>query len=51
MIVKEPEALISSTPRLVGLDGNSKMSKSLGNAINLSDTVENVKKAMSIYLN
>lgn len=32
-----PEALLSDTPRLVGLDGASKMGKSLGNAIYLSD--------------
>ncbi|MCL2773349.1 MAG: tryptophan--tRNA ligase [Oscillospiraceae bacterium] len=32
-----PEAMLSDTPRLVGLDGNSKMGKSLGNAIYLSD--------------
>jgi tryptophanyl-tRNA synthetase len=44
IIIKEPEALISDTPRLIGLDGNSKMGKSLGNAIYLSDTVEEVNK-------
>lgn len=43
-IIKEPQALISDTPRLIGLDGNSKMGKSLGNAIYLSDTVEDVNK-------
>lgn len=42
IIIKKPEALISNTPRLIGLDGNSKMGKSLGNAIYLSDTVEDV---------
>lgn len=41
-IIKEPQALISNTPRLIGLDGNSKMGKSLGNAIYLSDTIEDV---------
>lgn len=36
--------------RLPGLDGNAKMSKSLGNAIYLSDDVETVKKkVMSMY--
>jgi tryptophanyl-tRNA synthetase len=44
IIIKEPQALISETPRLIGLDGNSKMGKSLGNAIYLSDTVEDVNK-------
>lgn len=43
-IIKEPQALVSDTPRLIGLDGNSKMGKSLGNAIYLSDTVEEVNK-------
>ena len=35
--IKVPTALLSETPRLAGLDGNSKMGKSLGNAIYLSD--------------
>lgn len=36
--------------RLPGLDGNAKMSKSLGNCIYLSDTSEDVyKKVMSMY--
>ena len=40
----EPEALLSSTPRLMGLDGNAKMGKSLGNAIYLSDTADTVNQ-------
>ncbi|MEA4963596.1 tryptophan--tRNA ligase [Lutispora sp.] len=44
IIIKEPQALISNTPRLIGLDGNSKMGKSLGNAIYLSDTIEEVNE-------
>lgn len=43
VIITEPQALISNTPRLIGLDGNSKMGKSLRNAIYLSDTVEEVR--------
>ncbi len=43
LIIKEPQALLSKTPRLIGLDGNSKMGKSLGNAIYLSDTPEDVR--------
>lgn len=43
-IIKEPQALISDTPRLIGLDGNSKMGKSLDNAIYLSDTIEEVNR-------
>ncbi|WP_242866743.1 tryptophan--tRNA ligase [Abyssisolibacter fermentans] len=42
VVIKEPQALISNTPRLIGLDGNSKMGKSLGNAIYLADTIEDV---------
>ncbi|WP_435922152.1 tryptophan--tRNA ligase [Paenibacillus sp. DYY-L-2] len=37
-IFPEPRALISEMPRLVGTDGNAKMSKSLGNAIELDIT-------------
>ena len=45
-----PEALIGRVPRLVGLDGNAKMSKSLGNTIDLKDSVEDVGiKVMSMY--
>ena len=40
----EPEAMLSSTPRLMGLDGNAKMGKSLGNAIYLSDTADTVNQ-------
>ena len=44
----EPEVYLSKTPRIKGLDGNDKMSKSLGNAIFLTDTTEEVtKKIMS----
>ena len=47
-VLKEPEAVLSSAKRLKGLDGNEKMGKSLGNAIYLSDTPEEItKKVMS----
>jgi tryptophanyl-tRNA synthetase len=36
-VFPEPEALIGNVPTLVGTDGKNKMSKSLGNAIYLSD--------------
>ena len=43
-----PEQLLTKTPRIKGLDGNEKMGKSLGNAIYLTDTTEEVsKKIMS----
>lgn len=41
-IIKVPNELLSSTPRLAGLDGNSKMGKSLENAIYLADDAESV---------
>ena len=40
----EPDMLLSDCPRLMGLDGNAKMGKSLGNAIYLSDPAEEVRK-------
>ncbi len=45
---KEPEALLSKTPRLMGLDATQKMSKSRGNAIFLSDTNEEVIKKLKL---
>lgn len=41
-VLKVPETLLGSCPRLVGLDGNAKMSKSMGNAIFLSDDEETI---------
>lgn len=38
--IKMPKELLSDTPRLAGLDGNSKMGKSLDNAIYLSDNAD-----------
>ena len=47
-VLVEPEAVLSKEKRIKGLDGNEKMGKSLGNAIYLSDSVEEVnKKVMS----
>ena len=42
--LKEPEAVLSGAKRIKGLDGNEKMGKSLGNAIYLSDTPEEITK-------
>jgi tryptophanyl-tRNA synthetase len=39
---REPEALYSSTPKILGLDGQAKMSKSLGNTISLREDDEAV---------
>ena len=49
-VFPEPRAMVGRVPRLVGVDGQAKMSKSLDNAIYLSDdskTVENKIKRMS----
>lgn len=49
-VLVEPQALISPVSRLVGIDGKAKMSKSLGNAIFLSDSPEEIsKKVMAMY--
>lgn len=42
--IVEPQAKLSDVPRLAGLDGNAKMGKSLGNAIYLSDSADEVAK-------
>ena len=49
-VFPEPEALRGDVPLLVGLDGFNKMSKSLNNAIFLSDGPDEVaRKVMSMY--
>jgi tryptophanyl-tRNA synthetase len=46
----EPEAKTGSFGRIKGLDGNSKMSKSLNNAIDIKDSADDTaKKIMSAY--
>jgi tryptophanyl-tRNA synthetase len=48
-VLVEPQALLTPNPRLPGLD-NRKMSKSYGNAIDLSDDAETVtKKVRQMY--
>jgi tryptophanyl-tRNA synthetase len=42
-VFPEPEPLLTKFPRLPGLDGNAKMSKSLNNTILLSDEPETIK--------
>lgn len=42
--LKECKAILSNTPRLIGIDGKAKASKSLGNAIFLSDTPDEIKQ-------
>ena len=49
-VFPEPDSIIGDVPLLVGTDGQSKMSKSVGNAIFLSDDVETVRqKVMNMY--
>ncbi len=49
-VFPEPEAIIGEVPTLVGTAGQSKMSKSLNNAIFLSDDAKAVEqKVMSMY--
>lgn len=49
-IFKEPKELLGRVPRLVGIDGQTKASKSLNNAIFLSDSAEQVEeKVMKMY--
>lgn len=43
-VLVEPEVLVGKMPRVKGLDGNSKMGKSLGNAIYLSDSEDEITK-------
>ena len=47
-VLKEPEIYLSKNRRIKGLDGNEKMGKSLGNAIYISDSEEEItRKIMS----
>ncbi len=45
-VFPEPEPKLTKFARLAGLDGNQKMSKSLGNTILLSDSPEEIQKKM-----
>jgi tryptophanyl-tRNA synthetase len=49
-VLIEPQPLLTPFGRLPGLDGDKKMSKSLGNTIHLSDSEDEVKKkVMRMY--
>lgn len=49
-VLIEPEALVSKVSRLVGTDGAAKMSKSIGNVIELADPPEVVEqKVMKMF--
>jgi len=45
-VFPEPEPKLTKFARLAGLDGNQKMSKSIGNTILLSDSPEDIQKKM-----
>ena len=47
-IFPEPEALVGRVPRLLGTDGNVKMSKSRGNTIDLKDGADVVAKKVRV---
>ena len=46
---EEPEALLTQTPRIPGLDGR-KMSKSYGNAITLSESDDDIRKKTKVMV-
>jgi len=49
-VLVEPQPMLTTFGRLPGLDGDKKMSKSLGNTIHLSDSAEDVvKKVRQMY--
>lgn len=49
-VFTEPQVLLSENKRLIGTDGNSKMSKSIGNCIYLSDSKDFVnEKVKNMY--
>jgi tryptophanyl-tRNA synthetase len=49
-VFPEPRPLVGRVPRLVGLDGQAKMSKSIGNTIDLKDDADTVnRKVMSMF--
>jgi tryptophanyl-tRNA synthetase len=49
-VLVEPQPLLTRFARLPGIDGDKKMSKSLGNTIDLADTADEVKrKVMRMY--
>jgi tryptophanyl-tRNA synthetase len=49
-VLREPQPLLTPVSRLPGLDGDKKMSKSLGNTIDIADDADTVKKrVMQMY--
>ena len=49
-VLVEPQPLLTTFARLPGLDGDKKMSKSLGNTVHMADSADEVKKkVMRMY--
>ena len=48
-VLQEPEAMLTHTPRIPGLDGR-KMSKSYGNAIMLSESDDDIRKKTKVMV-
>ena len=46
-VFPEPEPALTSTPKILGLDGQAKMSKSLGNTISLGASDKDIKKSLA----
>jgi len=46
-VFPEPKELLSEVPRIMGVDGKTKMSKSMGNYISLVDSPESIWKKLS----
>jgi len=42
-VFPEPQPLLTTTPKILGLDGQAKMSKSLGNTITLNESDESIR--------
>ncbi|WDL96686.1 tryptophan--tRNA ligase [Alicyclobacillus sp. ALC3] len=47
-VLIEPKAVVGDVPRLVGLDGKNKMSKSMGNAITLDASALEVREKIQV---
>jgi tryptophanyl-tRNA synthetase len=43
----EPEPVLTSTPKILGLDGKAKMSKSIGNTIALAEADASIRKKLA----
>src|SRR5690606_20805617 len=46
-VFPEPDAVLSTTPRILGLDGQAKMSKSMGNTIPLGASDKQIRKLLA----